>query len=71
MTSQEHQSGSSGEHQKTSEAQRQLEVLLFCFITQKYAQRADTRQKEMGLQYTTAETHDLARELAKFLMENY
>ena len=71
MTSQEHPSGSGGEHQKTSNPQQQLEALLFGFLERKYVQRADARQKEMGLQYTTAETHDLARELAKFLMENY
>jgi hypothetical protein len=37
---------------------------LFEFLTQKYAQRADARQKAMGNQYTEAETHDLAYELS-------
>lgn len=38
---------------------------IFGFLTTKYVQQADTRQQEMGLQYTTAETHDLADEMAK------
>jgi hypothetical protein len=41
-----------------------LEVMLFGFLCQKYVQRADDRQKAMGLLYTEAETHDLARELS-------
>jgi hypothetical protein len=32
----------------------------FQFLCKKYVQRADDRQKTLGLQYTTAETHDLA-----------
>lgn len=40
---------------------------IFEFLCGKYVQRADDRQKQMGLQYTEAETHDLARELAKFI----
>jgi hypothetical protein len=39
---------------------------LFAFLCRKYVQRADGRQKKMGLQYTEAETHDLAREIARF-----
>ena len=37
---------------------------LFSFLNRKYVQRADDRQRAMGLQYMEAETHDLARELA-------
>ena len=44
-----------------------LEDEIFAFLTRKYVQRADDRHKEMGLQYTSAETHDLAREIAKLL----
>lgn len=40
---------------------------LFAFLCQKYVQQADERQKQMGLTYTTAETHDLASEIAKFI----
>lgn len=36
------------------------------FLCRKYTQAADKRQQEMELQYTTAETHDLSAELAKF-----
>lgn len=32
----------------------------FQFLCKKYVQHADDRQKTLGLQYTTAETHDLA-----------
>jgi hypothetical protein len=34
-----------------------------------YVQRADDRQRSMSLQYTTAETHDLARTIATFVIE--
>lgn len=44
-----------------------LELDLFNFLCRKYVQRADARQKAMGLQYTEAETHDLAREIARFI----
>lgn len=44
-----------------------LEAELFAFLCQKYAQMADARQREMGLQYTAAETHDLAKTLASFV----
>lgn len=33
------------------------------WLCKKYVQRADDRQKALGLQYTEAETHDLAREI--------
>lgn len=36
---------------------------VFAFLNRKYVQRADERQKKMGLQYTEAETHDLAEEI--------
>lgn len=38
---------------------------IYDFLCQKYVQRADARQMSLGLQYTEAETHDLARELVK------
>jgi hypothetical protein len=44
---------------------------LFEFLTHKYVQHADERQKEMGLQYMEAETHDLAEEIAKFITNRY
>lgn len=43
--------------------------LLFAFLNRRYVQRADARQKAMGLQYTTAEAHDLALELADFIQD--
>lgn len=45
-----------------------LKEALFDFLCKKYIQRCDMRQKEMGLLYTTAETHDLAKELERFLL---
>ena len=38
----------------------------FEFLCKTYVQRADERQVEMGLQYTTAETHNLAKVCAAF-----
>jgi hypothetical protein len=38
----------------------------FALLNAKYVQRADARQQSMGLQYTEAETHDLARLMARF-----
>ena len=38
--------------------------LWFEFLCRKYVQRADERQAAMGLQYTEAETNDLAKECA-------
>lgn len=32
-------------------------------LMQKYTQKADARQVNMGLTYTVAETHDLAKEI--------
>lgn len=43
---------------------------IFEFLCRKYVQRADYRQKKLGLQYTSAETHDLAEELAKWISTN-
>lgn len=40
---------------------------LFAFLCRKYRQHAEARQREMGLQYTTAETHDLAKEIFRFV----
>lgn len=42
-----------------------IEAEVLAFLRRKYVQRADARQKSMGLQYTTAETHDLAEEIAR------
>jgi hypothetical protein len=47
-----------------------LEARLFKFLTRKYVQRADARQRAMGLQYTEAETHDLAGEIARFVVRD-
>lgn len=44
-----------------------VERAVFDFLCRKYVQRADDRQREMGLTYTVAETHDLAKELTRFL----
>lgn len=41
------------------------ESLILAWLCRKYVQRADDRQKSLGLQYTEAETHDLAREFYK------
>lgn len=46
---------------------KKLAEELFYFLTYKYVQRADERQKAMGLQYTEAETHDLAETIAGFI----
>jgi hypothetical protein len=45
----------------------ELERDLFALLCKKYVQRCDERQTAMGLQYTTAETRDLARTIARFL----
>lgn len=45
----------------------ELETDLFAFLCAKYVQRADDRQKAMGLQYTEAETRDLARTVARWI----
>lgn len=44
-----------------------LEDDLFEFLQRKYVQRADDRQRMQGLFYTEAETHDLAKEIARFV----
>lgn len=46
--------------------ENELETALFQFLCRKYTQRSDARQLSMGLQYTQAETHDLAKELTRF-----
>lgn len=43
-----------------------MKTTLFNFLCRKYTQSADKRQQEMGLQYMTAETHDLSKQLATF-----
>lgn len=50
-----------------NEELKPLEEALFHFLCRKYVQRSDERQRSMGLQYTTAETHDLAKEVARFV----
>jgi hypothetical protein len=44
-----------------------FEIAIFEFLEHKYVQRADDRQKAMGLQYMEAETHDLASAIARFV----
>lgn len=39
---------------------------IFAWLCRKYVQRADARQKSMGLQYTEAETHGLAADFSRF-----
>jgi hypothetical protein len=56
----------SKEDTMTKELEGVSEAAIFAFLTRKYVQRADDRQRGMGLQYTEAETHDLARELHRF-----
>lgn len=45
------------------EPANETERRIFDYLCTKYVQRADDRQRSMGLQYTEAETHDLAREM--------
>lgn len=52
-----------------STSQTPFERSVFEFLQRKYVQSQDDRQKEMGLVYTTAETHDLAYEIARFVGE--
>lgn len=40
---------------------------VFAWLCLKYVQRSDERQAAMGLQYTQAETHDLAGEIARLI----
>jgi hypothetical protein len=47
----------------------EIDKEVFKFLTQKYVQSADSRQKSMGLQYMTAETHDLSWQLAIFIKQ--
>lgn len=48
-------------------SQALTEQELFDFICRKYVQRSDERQKQMGLQYTTAGTRDLASTIFEFV----
>lgn len=54
-----------------SPEQRAQELLteesIFSFLSRKYVQRADARQQTWGLTYMEAETHDLARELERYI----
>lgn len=52
-----------------SVAGEDAERALFAFFCRKYVQRSDDRQRSMGLQYTEAETHDLAKETARFIAD--
>ncbi len=40
---------------------------IFDWLTRTYVQHSDARQRAMGLQYTEAETHDLARGIAELI----
>jgi hypothetical protein len=51
-----------------NERQKELEEVLFHWLSRKYVQYADERQKAMGLIYMEAETHNLAKELKNFIM---
>lgn len=53
-----------------NEVEKQLADLLFQHLSRRYVQRQDDRQRQMGLQYTTAETHDLADTIARFVMQH-
>lgn len=50
--------------QPTVTAEDRATCEAFDILCHKYVQRADDRQRSMGLQYTTAETHDLAKFVA-------
>lgn len=43
------------------------EERIFGLLSRVYVQEADERQKRMGLTYTTAETHELARTIAGWI----
>jgi hypothetical protein len=47
-----------------------LEKEMFTFLSSHYVQRSDARQAEMGLTYTTAETHDLAKQAVRHLLNS-
>jgi hypothetical protein len=49
---------------------RELIEEAFALLCRKYVQRSDERQKDMGLQYTEAETHDLAKTIAQFTRQS-
>jgi len=53
---------------EVSDERLTLEAILFSFFTRKYVQEADERQKGLGLTYTSVETHDLAKEVANFII---
>lgn len=46
--------------------EKELEDYALETLKRKYVQRADQRQKDMGLSYTEAETTDLARTMARY-----
>lgn len=46
-----------------------FKAALFDFLNRKYIQQADIRQRAQGLQYMTAETHDLAKEITRFIKD--
>lgn len=43
------------------------EQVIYTWLVNNYVQESNERQRAMGLHYTTAETHELARNLAKYL----
>lgn len=47
-----------------------IEGALFDFLSRGYVQTSNRRQRRLGDVYMKAETHDLAREIAKFIMVN-
>jgi hypothetical protein len=46
---------------------RLSETALYDFLCRRYVQRSDERQRQMGLVYMTAETHDLAKQIADYI----
>jgi hypothetical protein len=44
-----------------------MESEIYVFLCRKYVQQSSERQREMGLQYMTTETHDLAKEITRFV----
>lgn len=53
--------------EQVSPDERFTERAIYDFLCRRYVQRSDERQREMGLVYMTAETHDLAKQLADYI----
>lgn len=60
-------SGISTLEEEFRSARNRIVSMVFSSLVKHYVQRADDRQKAMGLQYTEAETRDLAEFIAKNL----